>query len=190
MSGRVSRSLVLALICTPAVADEPDVRLLHSQNGAEHCYRILHDGNKPVKEISVGSSWSGHPIKDSIKLTVTDKPLGWNADHEVRSRHGYQFILLTVPEYSLTAKVFPKGYLGRICLSLSADVKEMGALPYAFQLDGDSNRIVGTAVADDGRTLRLFDEQDIKKDGLENATDKIDKARKANDALKKLKDIF
>lgn len=173
-----------------AHAKAPDVQLLHSMNGAEHCYRVLNHGNKPLREISVGSSWDGHPIKDSIKLELTDKPAGWSAKHEVRSRHGYQFVLLTPPSTSLTAGVFPKGYIGRVCMRLSDDVEGMQSLPYAFQLDGEPNRTVGKAINDDGRVLRPFDQQVFEKDGLEETADKVDKARDATDAVRKLNDLF
>lgn len=181
---KILRSILL--LCLPlaaARADDVDVLLLHSSHGNTHCYRIVNNGNKPLKEISVGSSWSGHPIRDSIEMKLAEKPAAWAAEHEVRSRHGYQLIMLYPPKVISTEKVFPKGYIGKVCLTLSEPVEGMATLPYAYQLDGYPNRITGNAVKDEGHSLRLFDEKTFEKDTLQRADEALEK-------VKNLKDLF
>lgn len=182
--------ILLLFAAPPVLAGGPDVQLLHSANGNEHCYRIVHSGNKPLHEISVGSSWDGHPIADTIGFELVEKPAGWTAKHEVRSRHGFQFVLLTAPEIPSTAKIFPKGYVGRVCMRLDTAVEGMGTLPFAYQLQDYPNRVTARAKPDDGRSLRLFVEQEFETDALKESDDALKKAKDASDAVKKLKDLF
>lgn len=182
--------IMLLLVVSPVLAGGPDVQLLHAASGNEHCYRIVHSGKKPLHEISVGSSWDGHPIPDSIRLELTDKPAGWNAEHEIRSRYGFQFVLLTAPEIASTAKIFPKGYVGRVCMRLDTTLEGMDTLPFAYQMQGYPNRVTARAQPDDGRSLRLFAEQEFETDALKESDDALKKARDAADAVEKLKDLF
>lgn len=118
------------------------VTLYYTSEAGSHCYDIVTNNDMPVKSITLGSTWDGHPIPDSVELEVVELPAGWSHDIVVRKRYEFQYVELKAGKHEAMA-----GHsVGKVCIRLSENVRGLENIPFAYEQEGSPRRIGSNAI--------------------------------------------